>query len=141
MAGKSAAKAGRGRRSAPEPRGELAIRTLAMPADTNPSGDIFGGWVMAQMDIAGGITAAARAKGRVATVAVTGFSFHRPVRVGDVVCCYADIRKVGTTSITIHIEAWVTRRRESQARFKVTEGVFTFVALDDKGNKRKVPPA
>ena len=124
-----------------EPRGELAIRTLAMPADTNQHGDIFGGWVMSQMDIAGGITAGASAKGRVATVAVTGFTFHRPVLVGDVVCCYADITRVGTTSITVHVEAWVARRRESQARFKVTEGVFTFVALDAKGKKRKVPPA
>jgi len=127
--------------AATEPKGELAIRTLAMPADTNQHGDIFGGWVMSQMDIAGGITAGARAKGRVATVAVTGFTFHRPVLVGDVVCCYADITRVGTTSITVHTEAWVARRRESQARFKVTEGVFTFVALDAKGRKRKVPPA
>lgn len=122
-----------------EPKGEMAIRALAMPADTNQHGDIFGGWVMSQMDIAGGITAGARAKGRVATVAVTGFAFHRPVLVGDVICCYADITRVGSTSITIHVEAWVTRRSESQAHFKVTEGVFTFVALDAKGRKRKVP--
>ena len=123
-----------------EPRGELAIRTLAMPADTNPDGDIFGGWLMSQMDIAGGITASARAKGRVATVAVTGFTFHRPVLMGDVVCCYADIQRVGTTSITIGVEAWVIRRSASRNRFKVTEGVFTFVAIDDKGRKRPVPP-
>ncbi len=147
MPSKSAAKARprtRPRAARPDdrtPRGELATRTLAMPADTNQHGDIFGGWVMSQMDIAGGITAGARARGRVATVAVTGFTFHRPVLVGDVVCCYADITRVGTTSITIGIEAWVTRGRESQAGFKVTEGVFTFVALDDKGRKRKVPPA
>ena len=75
--------------------GELAIRTLAMPADANPSGDIFGGWLISQMDIAGGITAGARAKGRVATIAVTGFTFHKPVLIGDVVCCYADIHKIG----------------------------------------------
>jgi acyl-CoA thioesterase YciA len=123
-----------------EPKGEMAIRTLAMPADTNPHGDIFGGWLISQMDIAGGITARARAAGRVATIAVTGFTFHRAVRVGDVVCCYADVQKVGTTSITIGVEAWVLRPQESKDRFKVTEGVFTFVALDDEGNKRPVPP-
>ncbi len=123
-----------------EPKGELAIRTLAMPADANPSGDIFGGWLISQMDIAGAVTASARAHGRVATVAVTGFTFHKPVNVGDVVCCYVDIRKVGTTSITIAIEAWAQRRDESKDRIKVTEGVFTFVALDEKGKKRPVPP-
>jgi acyl-CoA thioesterase YciA len=123
-----------------EPRGELAIRTLAMPADTNPHGDIFGGWLISQMDIAGGITANARARGRVATVAVTGFTFHKPVLVGDVVCCYADIRKIGRTSITIGVEAWVLRRDESSDRIKVTEGVFTFVAIDDDGSPRPVPP-
>ncbi len=123
-----------------KPKGELAIRCLAMPADTNQHGDIFGGWLMSQMDIAGGVTARARAHGRVATVAVTGFTFHRAVLVGDVVCCYADIQKVGTTSITVGVEAWVLRPQESKDRFKVTEGVFTFVALDDKGKKRPVAP-
>lgn len=123
-----------------EPKGEPAIRTLAMPADANPAGDIFGGWLISQMDIAGSVTASARAHGRVATVAVTGFTFHKPVLVGDVVCCYADIQKVGTTSITIGIQAWVLRRDKSKDRIKVTEGVFTFVALDDKGKKRPVPP-
>ena len=124
-----------------EPKGELAIRTLAMPADTNPAGDIFGGWLISQMDIAGGVTASARAHGRVATIAVTGFTFHKPVLVGDVVCCYADIQKVGTTSITIGIEAWVLRRDESKDQIKVTEGVFTFVALDGDGKPRPGPPA
>ncbi len=124
-----------------KPKGELAIRTLAMPADANPAGDIFGGWLISQMDIAGGVTASARARGRVATVAVTGFTFHKPVLVGDVVCCYADILKVGKTSITIGIEAWVLRRDESKNRIKVTEGVFTFVALDGDGKPRPVPPA
>ena len=123
-----------------EPKGELAIRSLAMPADTNQHGDIFGGWLMSQMDIAGGVTARARAHGRVATVAVTGFTFHRAVLVGDVVCCYADIQKVGTTSITIGVEAWVLRPQESKEHFKVTEGVFTFVALDETGKKCRVPP-
>ena len=124
----------------PGPRGEMAIRTLAMPRDTNPSGDIFGGWLMSQMDVAGGITAGARAKGRVATVAVQGMVFHRPVHVGDVVCCYADIQRVGRTSITILVEAWVLRDRHAADRLKVTEGVFTYVALDADGTKRRVPP-
>ncbi len=123
-----------------EPRGELALRTLAMPADANPNGDIFGGWLMAQMDIAGGITAFSRAAGRVATVAVDGFTFHLPVQVGDVLCCYADIIKVGRTSITIRVEAWVLRQREKNHREKVTEGIFTFVAIDENRNKREVPP-
>ncbi|MAO54963.1 MAG: acyl-CoA thioesterase [Rhodospirillaceae bacterium] len=123
------------------PRGELAIRTLAMPADTNPSGDIFGGWVMAQMDVAGGIAAAQRAGGRVATVAVDGFIFHKPVNVGDVLCCYAEVVRVGTTSIAIRIEAWALRQRVRNRRVKVTEGIFTFVALDEAGKKRPVPEA
>ena len=124
-----------------EPKGELAIRTLAMPADANPNGDIFGGWLISQMDIAGGITAGARAHGRVATVAVTGFTFHKPVLIGDVICCYADIQKVGKTSITIGIEAWVLRRHDPKDRIKVTQGVFTFVALEADGKPRPVPPA
>ena len=123
-----------------KPKGELAIRDLAMPADTNQHGDISGGWLMSQMDIAGAVTARARAHGRVATVAVTGFTFHRAVLVGDVVCCYADIQKVGTTSITVGVEAWVLRPQESKEHFKVTEGVFTFVALDESGKKCPVPP-
>ncbi len=126
--------------AAPEPRGEMAIRTHAMPRDTNPSGDIFGGWLMAQMDVAGGITAWARAKGRVATVAVQGMVFHRPVHVGDVVCCYAEIQKVGLTSITVLVEAWVIRDRMAGDRLKVTEGVFTYVAIDANGAKHPLPP-
>ena len=122
-----------------EPRGELATRTVAMPRDTNPSGDIFGGWLMSQMDIAGGVTAGHRAEGRVVTVAVEGMVFHKPVYVGNVVCCYAEIQKVGTTSIAIRIEAWALRR-DSTPRIKVTEGTFTYVALDDQGRKRPVPP-
>ncbi len=127
--------------TAPEqPRGELALRTLAMPADTNPSGDIFGGWVMSQMDIAGGITAWNVADGRVATVAVDGFTFHRPINVGDVVCCYSDVLRIGKTSITILIQAWVLRGRRPENRILVTEGTFTFVALDANGKKRPVEP-
>ena len=112
-----------------------------MPADTNPSGDIFGGWVMAQMDVAGGIAAAQRAGGRVATVAVDGFIFHKPVNVGDVLCCYAEVVRVGITSIAIRIEAWALRQRVRNRRVKVTEGIFTFVALDEAGKKRPVPEA
>ena len=122
-----------------EPSGELALRTLAMPSDANPNGDIFGGWLMAQMDIAGGITAFSAADGRVATVAVDGFTSHLPVHVGDVLCCYADIIKTGSTSMTIRVEAWVLRQRMKKHREKVTEGLFTFVAIDDKGNKRTLP--
>ena len=120
-----------------EPHGTLTVRTLAMPADTNPSGDIFGGWVMSQMDIAGGIAAYERARGRVVTVAVNAMTFIVPVKVGDVLCVYTTIEKVGTTSITVDIEAWVRRQRISD-RIKVTEGKFVYVALDEKGGKRKV---
>ena len=124
-----------------EPRGELAIRTVAMPKDTNPSGDIFGGWLMSQMDIAGGVTAGTLARGRVASVAVDAMTFLQPVRVGDVLYCYADILKVGTTSITILIQAWVLRRGGDWSHVKVTEGTFTYVALDALGRKRAVAEA
>lgn len=123
-----------------EPRGELATRTLAMPADANPSGDIFGGWVLAQMDIAGGISAGQLARGRVATVAVDAMSFHLPVYVGDVLCVYSDIERVGRTSMTFHLEAWALRQRQGE-RAKVTEGSFTFVAIDEAGKPRPVPDA
>ena len=119
-------------------RGDLAIRTLAMPSDTNPSGDIFGGWVLAQMDLAAGIMAAKRAKGRVATVALDGMSFHAPVFVGDVVSCYAKVTRVGRTSMTVEVETYVNRGRVA-ADFKVTQGLFTMVAIDDKGRPRPVP--
>jgi len=122
-----------------KPRGELAIRQLAMPANLNTGGNIFGGWLLSQMDIAGGITASDYAKGRVATVAITAMEFHHPVFVGDVLCCYADIRKVGSTSLTIHVQAWAHRRDGSKLdEIKVTEGQFVFVALDENGNKRKL---
>jgi len=129
-----------GKNNAGKQIGELAIRTLAMPADANPSGDIFGGWLISQMDIAGGITAGARAKGRVATIAVTGFTFHKPVLIGDVVCCYADIHKIGRTSITVGVETWVLRQHEPDDCTKVTEGVFSYVAIDEERNPRLVPP-
>lgn len=111
-----------------EPRGEMQIRTLAMPADTNPSGDIFGGWVLSQMDVAGGILAATHAKGRVATVAVDGMTFHLPVLVGDVVCCYGDVVRVGRTSVAINVQTWAMRANSSE-RVLVTEGIFTYVAI------------
>ena len=124
---------------AAEPTGELAVRTLAMPADTNPNGDIFGGWVLSQLDVVGGMAAGWRAEGRVATVGVEAMSFHRPVRVGDVVCVYADVQEIGRTSISVGVEAWVLRRRDETRRVKVTEGVFTYVAIDDDGKKRPLP--
>lgn len=124
-----------------EPGGTLTVRTLAMPADTNPAGDIFGGWVMSQMDIAGAIAAVERAKGRVVTVAVDSMTFIAPVKVGDILCVYTEIEKVGKTSITVAVEAWA-RRREVAHRVKVTDGHFVYVALDDSGQKRPVdlPP-
>jgi len=126
----------------PQPRGEMQIRTVAMPADTNPNGDIFGGWVLSQMDIAGGLAAAGRAHGRVATVGIEAMTFVRPVRVGDILCCYAEIERVGNTSITVAIEAWKIRWFEQrEERVLVTEGRFTFVAIDDAGRKRPVPAA
>lgn len=117
-----------------EPIGELTIRTLAMPADTNPSGDIFGGWVLSQMDIAGAIAARKISNSRVVTIAVTAMTFIAPVKVGDVMCVYTRIERKGRTSITVAIEAW-TIHHQTSGRVKVTEGVFVFVALDDKGQK------
>ncbi|RAI60933.1 acyl-CoA thioesterase [Roseicella frigidaeris] len=121
------------------PRGELAIRTLAMPADTNPAGDIFGGWIMAQMDIAGGLSASARAAGRVVTVTATDMTFLKPVKVGDVVCCYCDLKCIGRTSLTLHVEAWVLRHGQGE-RIKVTSADITYVALDEAGQPRPVDP-
>jgi acyl-CoA thioesterase YciA len=123
---------------ATEPRGALTIRTLAMPADTNPAGDIFGGWVMSQMDIAGAIAAVERVKGRVVTVAVDSMTFIAPVKVGDVLCVYTEIQRVGTTSITVGLEAWVRRNRLAD-RTKVTEARFIYVSLDENGQKRPIP--
>ncbi|MCK8785461.1 acyl-CoA thioesterase [Roseomonas sp. NAR14] len=117
------------------PRGELAVRTLAMPADANPAGDIFGGWIMSQMDIAGGMAASQLARGRVVTVAVTDMTFHRPVQVGDIVCCYTEPVHRGRTSLRLHVEAWVLRQRQA-GRFKVTQAEFTFVAIDAAGRPR-----
>jgi acyl-CoA thioesterase YciA len=123
-----------------EPKGAMTIRTLAMPADTNPSGDIFGGWVMSQMDIAGAIAAVERVKGRVVTVAVEAMTFIAPVKVGDILCVYTTVERVGTTSITIAIEAWARRNRIAD-RVKVTDGRFVYVALGEDGRKVKIPAA
>jgi acyl-CoA thioesterase YciA len=125
---------------ATEPTGALTIRTLAMPADTNPAGDIFGGWVMSQMDIAGAIAAVERTRGRVVTVAVEAMTFIAPVKVGDVLCVYTQVERVGTTSITIGLEAWVRRNRLDD-RTKVTEARFVYVSLDESGRKQTIPPA
>jgi len=116
-----------------KPSGDLTLRTLAMPADANPAGDIFGGWVLSQMDIAAGICAAKEAQCRVATVGIEAMSFLKPIYVGDVLCVYSSIKKLGRTSISIALEAWVLRDRLGD-RVKVTDGTFTFVALDDEGN-------
>lgn len=129
-------------RDASEPHGAPTIRTLAMPADANPSVDIFGGWVLSQMDLAGGIAAGQRARGRVATVAIEAMTFLRPVNVGDVLCVYTEVTRVGRTSLSVQMEAWSLRGRLGQ-REKVTQGLFTFVALDETGKSRLVdaPPA
>jgi acyl-CoA thioesterase YciA len=121
------------------PDREPALRDVAMPADANPFGDIFGGWLLSQMDLAGGKVAARRAKGRTATVAVTGMSFHRPVFIGDEVTCYAQIVRVGRTSITVKVESWV-RRGTGDEHIPVTEGTFTYVAVDGNRRPRPVPP-
>lgn len=116
----------------------LALQTIAMPADTNVNGDIFGGWLMAQMDLGASVPARARAKGRVATVAVEGMTFHKPVLVGDLVSIYSNILKEGRTSLHIEVEVWVTRQ-PSGRRTKVTEARFIFVAVDSDGKKRPLP--
>ena len=119
----------------PAPRGELQIRTIAMPADTNPAGDIFGGWVLSQMDVAGGIAARDCAKGRVVTVAVDTMTFYLPVFVGDVVCCYTTILKTGRTSISVNIQTWALRS-ETMERVLVTEGTYTYVSIDSDRKPR-----
>ncbi len=123
-----------------QPHGDLTVRLIAMPADTNANGDIFGGWVLSQMDQAGGIAAVERAKGRVVTIAVEAMTFIRPVKVGDVLCVYTSVDRVGRTSMKIHIEAWA-RRFVTHVREKVTDAYFTFVAIDENGRPRPVPPA
>ncbi|MGN1280412.1 MAG: acyl-CoA thioester hydrolase YciA [Succinivibrio sp.] len=128
------------------PVGNLLLRTLAMPGDTNPAGDIFGGWIMSQMDIAGAILAREIANGRVVTAAVEGMSFLKPVSVGDVVCCYGKCIRVGVTSMSIHLEIWVKKLIESETnehaeRHLVTEANFTYVAIDKNKRPRHLPPS
>lgn len=121
------------------PATQPALRVMPMPADTNSAGDIFGGWIMAQVDIAGGITALKRSRGRVVTVAVNSFLFKQPVSVGDVLSFYASIVRVGRTSITIDVEVFAERNPSNPIIVKVTEATLTYVALNADGSKREVP--
>ena len=122
-----------------EPEGDLCIRTLAMPADTNANGDIFGGWLLSQMDVGGGVFASKVAKSRTVTVAIEAMNFRKPVYVGDLVSVHANVVKIGRTSITVHLEAWVLRRKEQQS-ILVTDGNFTYVSIDDNGHPQAIRP-
>src|ERR1700744_1759546 len=122
-----------------EPCGDLGTRTLAMPADTNANGDIFGGWLLSQMDVGGGVFASKTAKARTVTVAIEAMNFRKPVFVGDLVSVHANLVRIGRTSITVHLEAWVLRRKEGQP-ILVTDGNFTYVAIDDHGRPQAVKP-
>jgi acyl-CoA thioesterase YciA len=126
-----------------EPSGDLCIRTLAMPADTNANGDIFGGWLLSQMDVGGGVFASKVANSRTVTVAIEAMNFRKAVYVGDLVSVYANLVRVGRTSLTVHLEAWALRRRELR-QFLVTDGHFTYVSIDDHGRpqliQRSDPP-
>lgn len=122
------------------PEGSLILRTLAMPSDTNANGDIFGGWIMSQMDMGGAILAKELAQGRVVTVSVDSMAFLRPVSVGDVVCCYGKCTKVGRTSMQVKVEVWIKKVADGgKERFCVTEALFTFVAIDKNGRPRPIP--
>jgi acyl-CoA thioesterase YciA len=120
-----------------DPAGDLCIRTLAMPADTNANGDIFGGWLLSQMDVGGGVFASKVAKSRTVTVAIEAMNFRKPVYVGDLVSVHASLVRIGRTSITVHLEAWVLRREESRS-ILVTDGNFTYVSIDDHGRPQPV---
>jgi acyl-CoA thioesterase YciA len=120
-----------------EPSGDLCIRTLAMPADTNANGDIFGGWLLGQMDVGGGVFASKVAKSRTVTVAIEAMSFRKAVYVGDLVSVYGKLVRIGRTSVTVHLEAWAMRRREMQS-ILVTEGNFTYVSIDDQGHPQVI---
>jgi acyl-CoA thioesterase YciA len=124
-------------RNSTQPKGELASRTLAMPADSNPRGDIFGGWIMSLMDSAGKMSATPHAGGRVVTVSVSNITFLQPVHVGDTVCCYTDVKRIGRTSITLDVEVWVLRQGQGE-RVKVTDAEFTFVAVHEDGRPRQL---
>jgi acyl-CoA thioesterase YciA len=123
----------------PDVPGGPHLRTVAMPRDANSGGDIFGGWTLSQMDLAGGTFAAERAEGRVATVAIEAMRFLRPVAVGDEVSCYCSLEEAGETSLAVRIETWARGRGRDKAPEKVTEGVFTFVAIGEDGHPRKIP--
>ncbi len=120
-----------------EPEGHAAIRVVAMPADTNPYGDIFGGWLMSQMDAAAGVVAARHSKGRAVTIAVDGMTFHQPVKVGDVVSVYAEVVAQGRTSMKIDVAAW-TRKRGGEETHRVTHATFTFVAIGEDARPRVI---
>ena len=122
-----------------EPKGELTLRTLAMPADANAAGDIFGGWVMAQVDLAGAVLPARYVRGRMATVAVNQFVFKQPVRVGDILSFFAHVTRVGTTSITVQVEVFAERFASQGQYVKVTEASLTYVAIDHEGRPRPIP--
>ena len=125
-----------------QPQGELLLRTVAMPSDTNPNQDIFGGWIMSQMDLGGGIWAAEISQGRIATVCAQEMNFIRPVKVGNVVCCYGRCVRVGNTSLQLKLEVWVKTLMNdhvTETRELVTEAMFTYVAIDAQGNPRPVP--
>lgn len=141
----SGRKSSRGKKQMEEcdrPKGRLVLRTLAMPADTNPQGDIFGGWIMSQMDIAGGILAREVTGSRVVTVAVDSFSFIKPVHVGDVVCCYGEVIATGNTSITLNLEVWVRPSLDKPVKenieSQVTKAAFTYVAMNSDGEKQVI---
>src|SRR6266404_6157955 len=122
-----------------EPQGDLCIRTLAMPADTNANGDIFGGWLLSQMDVGGGVFASKTAKSRTVTVAIEAMNFRKPVYVGDLVSVHANLVRLGRTSITVHLETWVLRRKDKpQQSILVTDGNFTYVSIDEQGHPQVI---
>ena len=123
-----------------EPKGDLRLRTVALPKDSNPGGDVFGGWTVSQMDLAAGSFSAERADGRVATVAIDTMHFLQPVSIGDEVSCYCSLLESGETSIKVKVETWARSRGRGDAA-KVTEGVFTFAAIDEHREKRPLPPS
>lgn len=123
----------------PTPQGDLALQTIAMPRDTNANGDIFGGWLLSQMDLAGSIAAGEVAQGRVATVAIDGMSFLTPVHVGAIVSCYCEVMDIGRSSVRVMVEVWINSRHDGEP-IKVTEGIFVFVAIDDNKRTRPIAP-
>ena len=122
------------------PKGQLLLRTVAMPADTNANGDIFGGWIMSQLDLAGGILAKEISSGRIVTASVSSIAFKKPVKVGDVVCCYGECTKIGRTSMSINLEVWVKPVKVDGIgdRFQVCEATFNYVAIDSNGRPRPI---